>query len=519
MPLFHTVTPVSTDHDDDNPHFFRSSTKSSLSSLCSNDTDNVSSSVSTAYHPSAKSRPLIFAFWFVSFAYMLPWTALGSLISYYKYHYSAHFYVKIYCAYYLLGLPVALLQFRFDEWVDRRAGSSAAFLTRGVLGYLCQVVVQVGLLFTTTSSASTETVLLFALLGMVSWWLHGTASVMTALFPQAMIAYLQIGFRSPELFTVVVDSLWALGKYATEAHIRLLLQTNCLIALLAMVNWVVLVRSDCAQRYFENRDERMEEEARKQSRHAYQSIGTTGGSADDDDEESSSLLERRPQRPRQGQRQPSGRYEGGEDKEDEDELEREWRAVVPLLSPSSSLSPLTLSPTSLLSSNSSSSSPSSLSPMNSHNDSQRKSATISFRPTTSLSSPALQSLSSSDKQQQQQQYQQHHHQQQQQQQPLLLVLHEAHDRLKAFLIGPDGEEEMFFAICVLSVALFVTMWSSIFQASFFAYVNSTSGRDIEQILYFTRLFCDLIGRPLTFFPRPVWFQVSHFCVCTWFVCA
>ena len=53
------------------------------------------------------------------------------------------------------------------------------------------------------------------------------------------------------------------------------------------------------------------------------------------------------------------------------------------------------------------------------------------------------------------------------------------------------------------------MWCSIFQASFFAYVNSPHGREIEQILYFTRLFADLVGRPLTRLPRPYFIQTKN----------
>jgi hypothetical protein len=53
-------------------------------------------------------------------------------------------------------------------------------------------------------------------------------------------------------------------------------------------------------------------------------------------------------------------------------------------------------------------------------------------------------------------------------------------------------------ILPLRLALFVIMFFSIFQASFFAYVTSSvKHRDIEQILYFVRLFSDLLGRPLT----------------------
>ena len=59
------------------------------------------------------------------------------------------------------------------------------------------------------------------------------------------------------------------------------------------------------------------------------------------------------------------------------------------------------------------------------------------------------------------------------------------------------------------VALFYTMFGSIFTAAFFAYANSTRGIDIEQVLYFTRLFGDLLGRPFTSLPRPRWLQTPR----------
>jgi hypothetical protein len=69
------------------------------------------------------------------------------------------------------------------------------------------------------------------------------------------------------------------------------------------------------------------------------------------------------------------------------------------------------------------------------------------------------------------------------------------------------EDEMLSDMCPLCGALIITIWSSIFQAAFFAYVSSSANRDIEQVLYFTRLVSDLFGRPLTFLPRPSFLQV------------
>ena len=63
-------------------------------------------------------------------------------------------------------------------------------------------------------------------------------------------------------------------------------------------------------------------------------------------------------------------------------------------------------------------------------------------------------------------------------------------------------------INILCVAVFIIMFCSIFQASFFVFVTSSvEGRDIEQILYFDRLFADLLGRPLTRLRRPSFLQV------------
>mmetsp|Transcript_17593 Transcript_17593/g.55012 ORF Transcript_17593/g.55012 Transcript_17593/m.55012 type:complete len:450 (-) Transcript_17593:1784-3133(-) len=59
------------------------------------------------------------------------------------------------------------------------------------------------------------------------------------------------------------------------------------------------------------------------------------------------------------------------------------------------------------------------------------------------------------------------------------------------------------------VALFWTMFGSIFTAAFFAYATSSSGVDIEQVLYFTRLFGDLLGRPFTSLPRPFFLKTGH----------
>ena len=66
-------------------------------------------------------------FFAVSFGYMCAWTSFGSLISYYKHQFGSKFYTMIYCAYYLPGLPVCLLQYKYDTFFDVKYGSQHTF--------------------------------------------------------------------------------------------------------------------------------------------------------------------------------------------------------------------------------------------------------------------------------------------------------------------------------------------------------------------------------------------------------
>ena len=123
-------------------------------------------------------RTHLLAFLVISFGYMLPWTALGSLISYYKETYGADFYVKIYCLYYLPGLPIALLQYQYDEVLDARFGSRNTYLVRGLGSYVVMMIV----LFTMIGVQDEHFLLFcFMILGICGWLCHGTASMLAAM--------------------------------------------------------------------------------------------------------------------------------------------------------------------------------------------------------------------------------------------------------------------------------------------------------------------------------------------------
>ena len=126
--------------------------------------DIIDSEETETNNGSEPSDCFLFLFLLISFGYMLPWTALGSLISYYKAKYGANFYVKLYCAYYLPGLPFALLQYKYDTYVDSVFSSKYTYLFRGLLSYIIVIGVLVAMIF---SPSEKMLIVLFSLLGTV----------------------------------------------------------------------------------------------------------------------------------------------------------------------------------------------------------------------------------------------------------------------------------------------------------------------------------------------------------------
>mmetsp|Transcript_53057 Transcript_53057/g.147184 ORF Transcript_53057/g.147184 Transcript_53057/m.147184 type:complete len:344 (-) Transcript_53057:138-1169(-) len=203
------------------------------------------------------------------------------------------------------------------------------------------------------------------LIGSFSWLCHGTASMLCSMFPPSSMAYMQTGFRTPEIYTVVILSILGLNSRASEADVVTFYWITALVVGLGLFSWLRVCRSKPAMHYFALKDESYNEtDAQDQS-------------------EKSSLLA-----PSYG-----------------------------MLEDSSTGAPMA----------------------------------EGKRP--------------------------------------VMVEDQAY---VAKIIRP------------CRVAIFLNIWTSIFSAAFFAYVQPAGKTDVEIILYFTRLFSDLIGRPLARCPRP-WF--------------
>ena len=115
----------------------------------------------------------------ISCGYMVSWTSIGSLISYFKARQGAAFYVALYCAFYLPGLPVSLLQQRFDQNIDRRFGSANAFMFRMCFSMVVKILMLFILPFIPSwvpiKSVPYVILCCMAFVGTFSWLCHGTA--------------------------------------------------------------------------------------------------------------------------------------------------------------------------------------------------------------------------------------------------------------------------------------------------------------------------------------------------------
>lgn len=288
-------------------------------------------------------------FLLVACGYMSSWTAIGSLIPYFRSHYGADFYVKIYCAYYLPGLFVSLLQQRYDDVVDRWLGSWKAYMIRMCASFMLVIVLLVSLPF--LPDIPDLRIFVMGIIGSFSWLMHGTACMLVSMFPPASTAWLQTGFRCPEIFTVVIVIMLDLEENPSKESLITFHFATAGLLVLGALSFVAIMNGPPAQHYLRAKD------------HV----------------EKTSDME-----------------------------------IIPLV--------------------------------------QKKL--------------------------------------------------ESFDGTIKHLEPVEGKEIIADAIVECRLALFVTIFASVFTAAFFAYVNSTDGNDIEQILYFTRLFCDLFGRPITRLPRP-----------------
>ena len=149
----------------------------------------------------------------ISLGYMAPFTFLGGLISYFKEQKNANYYVWLYSAYYFAGLPISLLQQRYqDQWVEK-LGPLFMYL---FVGQLC-LFMQFCVVYVMRSFLLNFDPMILAmfLMGCTSWSVHGAASQLASMIAPGAINALQTGFRCPEIFALICVLALGIGATAT----------------------------------------------------------------------------------------------------------------------------------------------------------------------------------------------------------------------------------------------------------------------------------------------------------------
>ena len=182
-----------------------------------------------------------------------PFFAPGSLISYFKAKQGADFYVKIYCAFYLPGLPISLLQQRYDEGVDRKLGSANAFMLRVLLGMAIKIGMLLYMPFVPfmfpQSQVPSVMLVCMVLVGAFTWMIHGTACQLCAMFPPSSIAYLQTGFRTPEIYTVLMVATLGLTGDVSRGKIIAFYYVTAMVRRRARGHALILAKKSAPLRF------------------------------------------------------------------------------------------------------------------------------------------------------------------------------------------------------------------------------------------------------------------------------
>jgi len=398
------------------------------------------------------------AFLLISFGYMVPWTSLGSLISYFKHTYNAEFYNKLYCAYYLPGLPVAILQHKYDGYVDAQIGSRNAYMLRGVISFIIMIAI---LILMVWWREQRTLIFLFVILGIFSWLCHGTASMLASMYPATAIAYLQTGFRCPEIYTIVIVAALNIGSHPSDHDLDLFFGVTAAIVACSLGVWLYVAGGSASRRLFDLKDARMSahlasdtiDEKDEGARESDPLLASASASAADMENSGYASI---------------ANATISVDVEDAAEHDLGMLTSEPTGGSATEISRV-----------------SRLSPSRSRlGVRDRKVSNRSGSQTAALGAANPGSLAHS------------------------LGLRIRTKQVLRAVEDASMRNTVYRKVFSLCLALFITIWCSIFQASFFAYCDSPQGRDIEQILYFVRLFSDLLGRPLTRLTRP-WFLLEN----------
>ena len=150
--------------------------------------------------PSPHNTNAVYLFIIVAFSYMVPWTAVGSLIDSYTSQYGKNYYVYLNLAFYGVGYPVSLMQQRVDLYYDILYGSKTTFQGRLYICLTCLIL----LLWTLPYLQGIFYIFAIIGIGINTWFAHGCASTLAGLLKFDSPILQQIGFVLPGLFSILM---------------------------------------------------------------------------------------------------------------------------------------------------------------------------------------------------------------------------------------------------------------------------------------------------------------------------
>jgi hypothetical protein len=218
-------------------------TKSSLSAQ--------NSLSSSSLPPPHHNTNAVYLFMLVAFSYMVPWTAVGSLIDYYTCHYGKNYYVYLNLAFYGVGYPVSLLQQRVDLYYDIIYGSKQTFQGRLYVCLTCSML----LLCILPYLEGVFYILAIIGIGINTWFAHGCASTLAGLLKFDSPILQQIGFVLPGLFSILmIYTLNLRGGGDISLHKRILFfSCACLCVVPGLFAWHFLCNSPLASNKLVNK--------------------------------------------------------------------------------------------------------------------------------------------------------------------------------------------------------------------------------------------------------------------------
>ena len=182
-------------------------------------------------------------FFLTSLGYMSSFTMVGVLISYFNAHYGPSFFVVLSAAFYMPGIGVSYIQKRLDTFLDERLGVQSSFVVRSSICMGGLAIAMLAFPASFVGGGRGPPLMMMFLSGVLTWWSHGTASVVTLLFPPDANVALQTGFRAPELAALPLAIALHIGPASSLRDVSLFLWCSALLSAGGLVCWLFILGS------------------------------------------------------------------------------------------------------------------------------------------------------------------------------------------------------------------------------------------------------------------------------------